>query len=126
MSSWRKRAIEVLPERKKELEDPDLSVYSVFTEMLTALEEACKANDTEKIANIYDYAGWCHTQKDQKLWNAAGVSFYEHLADEDAVFASFKTYVSKEIFASIRNLIAHRFDDKKIKALDDYYRSKKS
>lgn len=121
MSTWRKKAMETAPELHKDFQDPELSPYTVFSELLALLEQAHVDNNTDRIQKIYDYAAWCSRQKDQKLWNAAGVSFYEHLADNELVFSQFTKWVTKEIYFEHRNLLDHRFDDNKMKQLDKFY-----
>ena len=125
MSVWRQKAIDIAPELKKDFEDPDLSPYLVFSELLSLLAEAHKSNDVERIQKIYDYAEWCSKQKEQKLWNAAGVSFYEHLADDELVFSQFTTWVKKDVYFDHRDLLSYRFDDDKMKELDIFYGWKK-
>jgi hypothetical protein len=36
MSVWRQKAIECLPEERKDFEDPESSIYLVFSELLLA------------------------------------------------------------------------------------------
>lgn len=121
MSAWRQRAIEIAPELKKDFQESGLSPYKVFSELLSLLEQAHINNDTSRIQKIYDYAEWCFQQKDQKLWNAAGVSFYEHLGDKDIIFLQFTNWIKKNIYMEIRNLIYQRLDSDKVKSLDKYY-----
>jgi hypothetical protein len=78
MSAWRQKAIDCLPELKQEFESPETSIYAVFIEMRTALVEFHKSDNKERVRKIYDFAEWCFFQKSKDLWNAAGVSFYEH------------------------------------------------
>lgn len=125
MSAWRKKAIECAPELKKEFEDPELTIYSVFMELLPLTREAHKVNNTDKLKKIYDFAEWCHKQKDKNIWNAVGVSFYEHLADYNETFNEFTYWIKKEIYIDIRNLLNQRIEDVKIKTLDEYYNFKK-
>lgn len=121
MSVWRQKAIDIAPELKKDFEDPDLSPYTVFSELHSLLREAHKNNDVERIQKIYDYAEWCSKQKEEKLWNAAGVSFYEHLADDELVFSQFTNWIKKDVYFVHRDLLNTRFDDDKMKQLDRFY-----
>ncbi len=121
MSVWRQKAIEVAPELKKDFQDPDLSPYTVFSEFLALLVQAHVDNDTTKIRKIYDYAEWCSQQKDQKLWNSAGVSFYEHLSDNELIFSQFTKWIKKSIYLEHRDLLNYRFDEDKMKQLDKFY-----
>ncbi|MBX3241365.1 MAG: hypothetical protein KIT80_17780 [Chitinophagaceae bacterium] len=106
---------------KKDFQDPDLSPYTVFSELLALLEQAHIDNDTTRIKNIYDYAEWCSLQKDQKLWNSAGVSFYEHLCDNELVFAQFTKWIKKSTYSKHRDLLKLRLEDDKMKQLDRFY-----
>ena len=121
MSTWRQKAIECAPELKKEFEQPDLNLYTVFMELLPLLRQAHNDKDYERLKRIYDFAEWCFKQKDEKLWNPAGVSFYEHLADTDETYLQFTNWIKKEIYFDIRDLLNQRVDDDKMKRLDDYY-----
>lgn len=122
MSTWRRRAIECAPELKKEFEQGDLTPYTVFSELLPITIQAHKDNDHNRLNKIYDFAEWCFRQKNEKLWNAAGVCFYEHLGDADESFQQFHNWVKKEIYIDIRDLLNRRLDDNKMKLLDDYYK----
>lgn len=121
MSTWRQKAIAIAPELKNDFQAPDLSPYTVFMELLNILKQAYINNETERIQRIYEYAEWCHRQKDQKLWNAAGVSFYEHLADNDLMFSQFTKWIRKDIYLAIRDLLNQRIDEKKMTYLDHFY-----
>lgn len=120
MSAWRQRAIDCAPELKKKFEAAD-SPYMVFSELLPALRQAHIDKNKNLLQAIYGYAEWCFRQKDQKLWNAAGVSFYEHLGDHEETFSGFTTWIKKDIYFDIRGLLNERFDDQKMKMLDRYY-----
>ena len=121
MSSWRQKAIDIAPELKNEFEDPDLSPYTVFSEFLSLLQEAHINKDTERLKKIYDYAEWCSKQKEQKLWNSVGVSFYEHLTDNDLLYSQFTKWIKKDIYFVIRGLLERRLNDEKLKHLDKHY-----
>ena len=54
MSVWRQKAIEIAPELKKDFQDPDLSPYTVFSELLYLLEQAHINKDISRIQKIYD------------------------------------------------------------------------
>lgn len=121
MSTWRKKAIECAPELRSVFQADDLTPYDVFMELLPILREAHINKDNERLHAIYSYAAWCMQQKDKKLWNAAGVSFYEHLADTAETLNEITNWVSREVYFDIRNLLYLRTDDEKILSLDKYY-----
>lgn len=126
MSVWRQKAIDIAPELKDDFQDPDLTPYTVFSELLPILEQAYIDQDTVRIQKIHDYAAWCLRQKDKNLWNPAGVSFYEHLADNELLFSQFTKWIKKDIYVDIRDLLCQRLDEKKMKSLDKHYDWKKA
>lgn len=121
MSAWRQKAIDIAPELRNEFQDPDLTPYTVFIELLFLVEQAHQNKDTDRLRKIYDYAEWCFRQKEQKLWNAVGVTFYEHLGDTDKTFPGFTNWVKKEIYFEIRELLNQRLDTEKMRKLDSIY-----
>jgi len=85
MAAWRRRAIEVSRRFTRDFSDASslhlFSVYGVFGDLIHLVRDAHEANDTAMLFKIYGYAEWCLRRKEQEFWNAAGVSFYEHLFD---------------------------------------------
>jgi hypothetical protein len=122
MSTWRKKAIECAPELKKDFEEADLTPYTVFMELLPILRQAHVDRDYKKTKKIYEYADWCSKQKDKNLWNAAGVSFYEHLADTNETFEAFTQWINKDKYLEIRGLLVRMVEEEKIKILDQFYK----
>jgi hypothetical protein len=123
MSTWRRKAISCLPELKKDFEDAETSIYGVFLEMLPALIEAHKQNDTDRLENIYNYAEWCFKQKEEDLWNAAGVAFYEHLGDYEETRNEMPKWVKYEIYKQIRGLLELRIAKDTLLELDKRFRT---
>jgi hypothetical protein len=121
MSVWRRKAIECLPELREEFERPVTSIYKVFFEMLPAVVNAHKENDRLKLKKIYDFAEWCFQQKENDLWNAASVAFYEHLGDDEETLKEFPKWVKPNIYAEIRVLLELRLSQTEIQRLDGIY-----
>ncbi len=111
MSVWRQKAIVAFPEFRKEFEDPDSSIYDVFMELLDLAVEAHRNNDREMLVKVYQYASWCARQKEKKLWNAAGVGFYENLIDDEMTLAGIPEWVPGDIFNDTKGLMAWRLKD---------------
>ena len=122
MSTWRKKAIECLPELRKDFEDPEGSIYLVFSAMLSAAIDFHRENNIDRLQKIYDFAEWCFRQKSKDLWNAAGVSFYEHLGDHAATRQDMRRWVKPEIYAEIRVLLELRLSNKELQQIDSNYR----
>jgi hypothetical protein len=122
MSVWRQKAIECLPELKKDFERPDTTIYTVFFELLPATREAHKNKDNEKLQKYYGFAEWCFMQKNAfDLCNAAGVSFYEHLGNYEETFLAMPKWVNRDIYDDIRGLLKLMLEDEKMKKLDYIY-----
>lgn len=81
MSVWRRRALESFPQLKRDLNRKDYTVYSLFFDLLVMVRAAHENEDDELLRLIYAYPEWCAQQPAKDVWNAAGVSFYEHLFD---------------------------------------------
>ena len=81
---WRTRALGSFPELRDQLvnEGDNFSAYILFGELLDMLGGAHREGDDETLTRIYGYASWAREQEDRDTWNAAAVSFYEHLFDE--------------------------------------------
>ena len=81
MAAWRRRALELFPQLRRDLSARDYTVYSLFFDLKPLLRDAYGAGDDGLIRRMYEFAEWCARQTAQPLWNAAGVAFYEHLFD---------------------------------------------
>lgn len=121
MSTWRQKAINCLPELRKDFEHPDITIYGVFFEMLPAAIEAHRSQDISRLQNIYEFAEWCFKQKDKDLWNAAGVAFYEHLGDQVETRNEIPKWVKYEIYKEIRGLLELRIAKDALLELDKKY-----
>src|SRR5262249_43526348 len=80
MSAWRREAAARLPELWVDHFVRD-SPYTFFAFLLEFVRRAHDASDDDRLARAYGFARWCFGQGGD-LWNAAGVSFYEHLFDD--------------------------------------------
>jgi hypothetical protein len=93
MSVWRQKAIDCLPESRKDFDRPGSTIYDAFIELLQ---------------KIYDFAEWCLGQKDKQLWNAAGVCFYEHLGDQAETREDLRRWVKPQTYNQIKGLLEWR------------------
>jgi len=81
MASWRRKVLSLFPDLRRDVQRPDVTIYMVFFDLLPRVREAHQECDTEMLRRIYGFAEWCFEQRAKDLWNAAGVTFYEHLFD---------------------------------------------
>jgi hypothetical protein len=122
MSAWRRKAIELFPDLRREIESRELTIYQVFFELLPRCREAHDRGDISELERIYGFADWCASQKDKDLWNAAGVAFYEHLADSNQTLAALPRWVRRAIFEDIASLLEARVGPERIADLRRQYR----
>ena len=122
MSTWRRKAVELFPDLREEIEDPGTSVMSLFFELLPRCHSAHDRGDSEELKRIYGFADWCASQKTKELWNAAGVGFYEHLADSDRTLEVIPLWVRKPIFEDIAGLLEARVGAARVAELRKRYK----
>ncbi len=84
MAAWRRRALELFPQLRRDLTAPDATPGTLFSELKWLARAAHAADDAETLRRIYGFAEWCSRQTAKELWNAAGVVFYEHVFDPPA------------------------------------------
>jgi hypothetical protein len=99
MATWRRRALELFPDLQAELNRPDYTIYGLFRDLSSAVGEAHRAYDDDRLAKIYDFAEWCARQRSEPLWNAVGVSFYEHVFDEPRLSEAVAPWLPADIRA---------------------------
>ena len=100
MAAWRRIALAHFPELRPEIQDRRYTIYGLFADLLTMVREDHDADNTARLRHIYAFAAWCSTQRNKDIWNAAGVSFYEHLFDRRTDWQRVLPWVSEEV---IRN-----------------------
>ncbi len=65
------------------------------------------------------------SQNNKELLNAAGVSFYEHLADYPETFQAMPRWVTPHVYAMVRGLVRARLSLEQFKLLDSHYKLQK-
>jgi len=112
MSDWQAKARELLPEMQEELADCDGMLTLFMSDVRAAAHAAHRSRDDSVLKRLHSFASWCMSQPHKELWNAAGVSFYEHLVDEPASRAAIPDWVMPGTFASVHGLMERRMDAK--------------
>ena len=121
MDPWRTKLVESLPDLRSEWEDPDETIYSAFMELNAKCQEAHDREDHATLAAIYNFAAWCSRQQDKDLWNAAGVSFYEHIIDHPIALRELPRWVPPDVFHAISGLLQWRVGDEEFAKLNVRY-----
>lgn len=114
MSTWRRLALELFPERRRLLQDKETSIYWVFFELLPETISAHVQGDKPRLERIYRFASWCFHQypRAPDIGNAACTAFYEHLADQESTWNAIVDWVQPEVFALMRNEFQKRVERK--------------
>jgi hypothetical protein len=100
---------------RREAERPDFTVYSAFFELLPRVRTAHQDGDTEALRRIYGFAEWCMAQKAKDIWNAAGVTFYEHLFDSHrSLWPEFVRWLSPRVVKDVRGLWEWRLSEEEL------------
>ncbi|NHW38027.1 hypothetical protein GQF04_26325 [Paenibacillus aceris] len=87
------------------------TIYDVFQTLSDMAKESHHCGDVEQLKKIYEYAEWCSNQRAEDLWNAAGVSFYEHLVDDKITCQAIPYWIKPGIFSRIKGLLRWRIKD---------------
>lgn len=122
MSAWRRKVIEFFPDLRQEIESQELTIHQVFFELLPRCREAHDRGDTAELKRIYEFADWCASQKAKDLWNAAGVAFYEHLADSKQTLEAMPKWVRRSVFENIAGLLEERVGPQRVAELRRQYK----
>jgi hypothetical protein len=123
VSAWRRRALEAFPEIRTEIETPATTLYDLFSRLVDWCCDAHNSGDEAALKRIYGFAEWCARQPQKELWNPAGVSFYEHLADSRVTLAAIPRWVAPDVFENVAELLAARVGSDEIARLRALYKS---
>ena len=107
MSAWRRKALELFPDLRIEIQHGESTIYTVFFELLPRCRQAHHERNTEELEKIYGYAEECFRSRNKEMWNAAGVAFYEHLGDEPATRDEMHLWVKPDIFEDVAGLLKY-------------------
>jgi hypothetical protein len=106
VSGWRRKALELFPERRRSVEAA-LSVYELFGDLTYDLKYAYISTSPNRgfIDRVYHFAAWCfEAGQNQELRNAVAVGFYEHLPALASVRRDFATRLSPDAFKELEPL----------------------
>ena len=111
MEPWRTKFSETFPEIFAQWESSDETIYTAFMELNAKCQDAHDQNDQVTLSKIYDFAAWCARQTDEDVWNAAGVSFYEHIIDHPIALKEIPRWIPPDVFQEISSLLQWRMGD---------------
>lgn len=117
MAAWRRKALELFPELKRKLNDPEETVYLFFYDLVPIVREAHAANDEEALRRIYTFGEWCFEQKVTALWNPAALCFYGDLVERRDDWEGVIAWLSPDIIRRCWPLWKERLGEKRFEEL---------
>jgi hypothetical protein len=124
MSAWQQKVVELFPDLREDVDEPDVTIYDVFRELLARVHEAHVRRDAEELRRIYGYAEWCFHQPEEEMWNAAGVAFYEHLVDQPATLQGIAEWLRPDVFLGVSGLLEARLPVSEFRRLWEEYQTR--
>lgn len=118
MAAWRRLALRLFRELRRDFVQPDYSVYMLFFDLLPVLRAAHEDGEFDILRKIYGFSEWCFGQKTGDLMNAAGVAFYEHLFDEKRLWAKVVPWLSPRVIGECRALWKFRLPPEDFDAIE--------
>jgi len=103
MEAWRRLAIELFPECEGKYLNTD-SILSVLSDLEDMVDAAHRQNNEDDLVRIYKFTEWCYSQKDNDpdIWEAASMTFYQHLLDSDLTLWAIPYWVKPDTFREMR------------------------
>ena len=120
MSTWRREAIESLPEFRCLIESA-ASPMALWIELHLKFLAAVQANDSSLTGRLLRYAAWCCSDRSGALPNdtstAATCAFYEHLPTHKELWPRFGSWFSADDFADLLPAFAYHLSAEELAAL---------
>jgi hypothetical protein len=113
VSGWRRKALDLFPERRRSVEAA-LSVYDLFGNLAYDLKYAYTSASPDQgfIDRVYQFAAWCfEPRQNWELRNAVAVGFYEHLPAVASVRRDFATRLSPDAFKELEPLFRQMLEE---------------
>lgn len=120
MDNWKQKLLDLIPEEQEEWQS-EFSIYLAFGTILGIVENAARDFNEDLLKRCFAFAQWCHDQEEKDLWNSAGVSFYEHLADDPAVEQVVHRFVNRKTFEDVRGLLESMGKVDAVKRIEQRY-----
>ncbi|WP_428623006.1 hypothetical protein [Sedimenticola sp.] len=128
MSTWRRKAIEAVPDLKTTLETVE-NPMQAWIEIRMYFEGLSLVGDKNQINDILNYARWCLSEEAGKLPNdtstAVCCAFYEHLPEKPANWSFFKEWFSPNEFESLKGVFSYHIKEEELKNLSSVFYGKK-
>ena len=124
MSTWRRKAIELLPEHRHLIETSE-DPMDLWVELATVFATSAARTDDAALRRFFTYGLWCLTPAAGALpssaSSAAWVGFFENLALLKEFWGPLPQWVSPDEFELIRPAFAYFLDEDEQKEIQRAY-----
>jgi len=128
MSTWRREAIEALPELRP-LAEAASSPMELWIELYLRFEQAATLSNSSQVERILRYAAWCVSEAAGRIPNdtstAVACAFYEHLATRKDFWPNFAAWFRPAQFSALLPVFRYHLSQPELAALQaEYSRSR--
>lgn len=120
MSTWRRKAIEAFPSRKKDVEAAE-GVQDAWIYLWLTFEDAHKQQDEKLIRAAYGFASWCVGSKNGEVREAAVMWFYHELPSNPLVWKHAAQYLSRNDFLDWKGIFMCCRSQEEFKQLESQF-----
>jgi hypothetical protein len=114
MSTWRRKAIELLPEYRQAIESC-ATPMALWIELLLRFEDAFEKDDQPLVSRFLEYAAWCISDEAGRAPNqsstAVACAFYEHLPTHREYWPYFRSWFSQKQFTALIPVFSYHLSD---------------
>lgn len=127
MSTWRRKAVEILPELRKKIEFAENPI-SLWIELRLEFDQYANKGCWDDCLRILKFASWCISDESGRLPNdtstAVGVGFYEHLAENRDWWTRFNSWFTREQFQMLLPAFSYHLSVDDVEKLKKVYYSR--
>ena len=120
MSAWKKKAIELFPNLKSDIEISD-SVTEVWWLIGEKLIEAFSTNNLSYIKSVKQYIAWCSNSGNDSAYQALHCGFYEDLGTNKLFWPYIHQLINQQQFEKLKNLWKHCLSEDKINEIEGIF-----
>jgi hypothetical protein len=124
MSTWRRKALEILPEQKVMIESSQ-SPGELWCDLSALFFEYAKNDENELIKKIIRYASWCTSpeagDESGETHQAVYCGFLEDITRYHNYFPNFKAWFRPSEFEKFKGSFMYALSEKDYKYLEDLF-----
>ncbi len=124
MSTWRRKALEALPEERQLIESAE-NPMALWIEFYLIFIKLVRAKDDKKVRNILNYASWCFSERSGRLPNdtstAVSCAFYEDIATHKDFWPLFNDWFFPHEFENIKGYFRYHLSESEFSELERIY-----